>query len=203
MSLYWSNVPLYTKTRPGLPPSPLCTHHSSSQVSEIRRSSWLTSTTPPSKELIAMASASMVSKSRWLVGSSSSRMCGSLYASSAKASRLFCPPLRFLIGLVASCPESPNRPRNARASSSGISSSRRRMCVTASASVSMFSTLCCENIARRSLQCRLTQPSLGIRSPRMSLRKVDLPAPFGPTIATRLSQSRPKSSFSYNVRPGS
>jgi len=67
---------------------------------EISLKSWLTIIIPPSKSLIASASASMVSMSRWLVGSSSSRRCGRCHASQAKITRHRCPSDRLRIGHV-------------------------------------------------------------------------------------------------------
>ena len=64
----------------------------------ISRKSWLTSIMPPSKVLMASARASMVSMSKWLVGSSSSSMCGRRKASQANTTRQRCPSDRFLIG---------------------------------------------------------------------------------------------------------
>mmetsp|Transcript_16595 Transcript_16595/g.40540 ORF Transcript_16595/g.40540 Transcript_16595/m.40540 type:complete len:160 (+) Transcript_16595:373-852(+) len=143
ISRYSSNDPSKVVTLPGLSPCRRSTCHSSSAQSWMSRSSWLTSTTPPSNLLIAMARASIVSMSRWLVGSSRSRMCGCRHASSANASLLFCPPDSVLIGRVARSPLSPKRPRYLRASSSESGSPtaacRLRMCMTASFSMSNIS----------------------------------------------------------------
>lgn len=62
--------------------------------------SWLTSIIPPSKSLIASARASIVSMSRWLVGSSRKSMWGFCQASHAKHTRHFCPSERFRMGLT-------------------------------------------------------------------------------------------------------
>ena len=202
-SLYSSNDPLNTRTYPGsggsFSMSPFFTCQISSTTSEMSRSSCDTSTTPPSKLFNAIARASMVSRSRWFVGSSRSMMCGCFHASSANARRDFCPPDRNLTGLVANSPLRPNLPRYARASSSGISESKLFMCATQSSSRFMDSRWCWLNLASRSLVCRLTHPCVGRMSPSRSLRKVDLPAPLGPTMATLESMSRPKSRFSYRV----
>mmetsp|Transcript_1874 Transcript_1874/g.7516 ORF Transcript_1874/g.7516 Transcript_1874/m.7516 type:complete len:271 (-) Transcript_1874:1690-2502(-) len=115
LSLYSSNDPLNTRTYPGsggsFSMSPFFTCQISSTTSEISRSSCDTSTTPPSKLFSAIASASMVSRSRWFVGSSRSMMWGCFHASSANARRDFWPPDRNLTGLVASSPLRPNLPR--------------------------------------------------------------------------------------------
>lgn len=62
--------------------------------------SWLTSIIPPSKSLIASARASIVSMSKWLVGSSRKSMWGFCQASHAKHTRHFCPSERFRMGLT-------------------------------------------------------------------------------------------------------
>ena len=41
--------------------------------------------------------------------------------------------------------------------------------------------------------CRFTMPSKASRSPVISFSSVDFPAPLGPTMATRLSRSTPRS----------
>jgi len=67
---------------------------------EISRKSWLTSIIPPSKSLIASASASIVSMSRWFVGSSSNSRWGRCHASHAKITRQRWPSDRLRIGHV-------------------------------------------------------------------------------------------------------
>ena len=62
--------------------------------------SWLTKSTPPSKSLIASARESMVSMSRWLVGSSSNRRWGQRNANHAKITRQRCPSDKFLMGQI-------------------------------------------------------------------------------------------------------
>mmetsp|Transcript_11345 Transcript_11345/g.47401 ORF Transcript_11345/g.47401 Transcript_11345/m.47401 type:complete len:93 (-) Transcript_11345:1379-1657(-) len=69
-----------------------------------------TSTTPPLNSSSASASASMDCMSRWLVGSSKSRMCGCESAMEANTTRAFCPPDSFVIGAVWLCDTSPNLP---------------------------------------------------------------------------------------------
>ena len=66
----------------------------------ISLKSWLTSIMPPSNSLTASANASIVSISRWLVGSSRNNMWGFCQASQAKHTRHFWPSDRFLIGLT-------------------------------------------------------------------------------------------------------
>ena len=62
--------------------------------------SWETRTKPPSKLLIASANASMVSMSKWLVGSSKRSICGVCQASQANTTRHLCPSDNCLIGAV-------------------------------------------------------------------------------------------------------
>mmetsp|Transcript_1875 Transcript_1875/g.7522 ORF Transcript_1875/g.7522 Transcript_1875/m.7522 type:complete len:352 (-) Transcript_1875:513-1568(-) len=99
LSLYSSNDPLNTRTYPGsggsFSMSPFFTCQISSTTSEISRSSCDTSTTPPSKLFSAIASASMVSRSRWFVGSSRSRMSGCARSRRQMATRRRSPPERF------------------------------------------------------------------------------------------------------------
>ena len=70
------------------------------QTCEMSLKSWLTSIIPPSKSLIASARASIVSMSRWLVGSSSSNRWGRCQASHAKMTRQRWPSDRLPIGHV-------------------------------------------------------------------------------------------------------
>jgi hypothetical protein len=64
----------------------------------ISLKSWLTSTMPPSKSFIASASASIVSMSKWFVGSSSSNRWGACHAKYANTTRQRCPSLNCRIG---------------------------------------------------------------------------------------------------------
>mmetsp|Transcript_132593 Transcript_132593/g.264619 ORF Transcript_132593/g.264619 Transcript_132593/m.264619 type:complete len:223 (+) Transcript_132593:223-891(+) len=202
ISLYSSKEPSNTVTRPGtFLFGPGITTQSSSATIETRRSSWLTSTTPPSNLFNAMARPSMVSRSKWFVGSSKSNKWGVDHASSANARRLFWPPLRCFTGCNAKSPWRPKRPRYFRASSTVTSlvpsalmppGLRRRICTTASSSGSIISIWCCVNRANDNFEWRLTNPSVGCNEPSNNFRKVDLPAPLGPTIAILESQSTPK-----------
>jgi hypothetical protein len=80
-----------------------------------------TSTRPPSQLLMASASESMVSMSRWLVGSSSSIMCGVRCASHANTTRDLRPSDNCLMGNVWLLPVMPKRPTTVRIDSSVIS----------------------------------------------------------------------------------
>ena len=63
----------------------------------MSRKSWETNTRPPSKLLIASASASIVSISKWLVGSSSNNIWGDCQANHANTTRQRCPSLSCFI----------------------------------------------------------------------------------------------------------
>ena len=52
---------------------------------------------------------------------------------------------------------------------------------------------CWWNHASRRWLCFFTMPSVGISAPAIILSSVDLPAPLGPTSATRDSRSTPTS----------
>ena len=66
--------------------------------------------------------------------------------------------------------------------------------------MSIISKWCCVNLAILSFGCLVTAPSVGSRLPSSNFKKVDFPAPFGPTMATRESMSTPKFSRSYSTR---
>mmetsp|Transcript_49149 Transcript_49149/g.122142 ORF Transcript_49149/g.122142 Transcript_49149/m.122142 type:complete len:218 (-) Transcript_49149:1498-2151(-) len=70
--------------------------------------------TPPLKLRSAVTRQSTVSRSRWLVGSSSSRRCERCIPNSTKTTRDFCPPERVAISCSWWCPSSPKRPSMSR-----------------------------------------------------------------------------------------
>mmetsp|Transcript_20084 Transcript_20084/g.56942 ORF Transcript_20084/g.56942 Transcript_20084/m.56942 type:complete len:90 (-) Transcript_20084:215-484(-) len=65
---------------------------------------------------MASMSASMVSMSRWFVGSSRTMRCGSHCVTMAMATRLFCPPLSVFTRRMAMSPWMPTRPNMLRTS---------------------------------------------------------------------------------------
>lgn len=85
--------------------------HSSLHTRLMKNWSWETTITPPWNLFSAFASASIVSAhyilfphspiSRWLVGSSSTRMCGLVFVIMAKDTRVFWPPLSVFTGRPA------------------------------------------------------------------------------------------------------
>mmetsp|Transcript_8626 Transcript_8626/g.26699 ORF Transcript_8626/g.26699 Transcript_8626/m.26699 type:complete len:115 (+) Transcript_8626:297-641(+) len=76
----------------------------------MSRASCDTSTTPPLNSSSASESASIDCMSRWLVGSSNSRMCGCDSAMDAKTTRAFCPPESLVMGAVWLWLTRPNLP---------------------------------------------------------------------------------------------
>lgn len=64
----------------------------------INLKSWLTNTIPPSKSFTASARASMVSISKWFVGSSSKSRCGHCHASHANTTLHLWPSDNCLMG---------------------------------------------------------------------------------------------------------
>ena len=85
--------------------------HNSLHTRLIKNWSWDTTTTPPWNLLSAFANASIVSIthsfiivkpiSKWLVGSSITRMCGFVFVIIANDTRVFWPPLRVFTGRSA------------------------------------------------------------------------------------------------------
>mmetsp|Transcript_31492 Transcript_31492/g.74851 ORF Transcript_31492/g.74851 Transcript_31492/m.74851 type:complete len:98 (-) Transcript_31492:2129-2422(-) len=83
---------------------------------------------PPSNFFTASMSESMVSMSRWFVGSSRRRMCGTDHVALQKATRLFCPPDSVRMGCVCQWPDMPKRPIRLRTSSGVRAGSVARPC---------------------------------------------------------------------------
>mmetsp|Transcript_28318 Transcript_28318/g.60720 ORF Transcript_28318/g.60720 Transcript_28318/m.60720 type:complete len:302 (-) Transcript_28318:451-1356(-) len=161
----------------------------------INRMSWLTKTRPPSNSLTALASASMPSMSRWFVGSSRSKMWGTSRPSLARTTLDFCPSESSSILRICMGPLTPKRPRYLRCSSRGSLGYRLSKNSRGVISRSRTSTKCW--VKRPSLRCpwgRMS-PRDGFSSPAMSLTRVVLPAPLGPTSATLESRSTPKLTF--------
>ena len=75
-------------------------HHNITITWLISLKSWLTNSIPPSKFKIASANASIVSMSKWLVGSSSNNMWGWWNASHANTTLHLWPSDKFLIGQI-------------------------------------------------------------------------------------------------------
>mmetsp|Transcript_29773 Transcript_29773/g.54038 ORF Transcript_29773/g.54038 Transcript_29773/m.54038 type:complete len:206 (+) Transcript_29773:223-840(+) len=78
---------------------------------EINLMSWDTRTSPPEYLFTAIANASIDSISKWFVGSSNRRICGTSLPSLASTTRLFCPSESSLIFRACILPLTPNLPR--------------------------------------------------------------------------------------------
>ena len=76
----------------------------------MRRKSWLTKHKPPSHALMPSASESIVSMSKWFVGSSKSSMCGFRCARYAKTTRDFKPSDSLRMAIDWFLPVMPKRP---------------------------------------------------------------------------------------------
>mmetsp|Transcript_13543 Transcript_13543/g.33239 ORF Transcript_13543/g.33239 Transcript_13543/m.33239 type:complete len:162 (-) Transcript_13543:415-900(-) len=157
--------------------------------------------TPPLKVASPSMSALHASMSKWLDGSSSSRMCGLVHVILARATRFFCPPLSWYIGFSASSCGRPKDPRCPRSRSSFTSGYARCMEARGVSARSMPSTWCWLNTASRTLGLRVMWPWVGCRWPLIRPSSVDLPIPLGPTMAARDSRSRPKFRFLNRVGP--
>lgn len=112
--LYSSKPPSILLTEP--PPHT----HSSLHTIRINLSSWETKITPPLYLLIAFPNASIVSISRWLVGSSRTRKLGVPMHILAKATLDFCPPDRLPTVCKARSPDTPKLPSCLLYSSMGL-----------------------------------------------------------------------------------
>ena len=88
-------------TRPSL------TSQSRSATSSTRCGSWLTRITAPPYSVSASTSASRLSMSRWLVGSSRMIRCGASSVAISRLSRAFCPPDSRPTSVVATSAPSP------------------------------------------------------------------------------------------------
>eukprot|EP01137_Pigoraptor_chileana_P037403 Opistho-2@34417 len=174
----------FARGPPTFPPS---TRKMSQSIASSNRPSWEATMTPPPYSFAANASASIVSRSRWFVGSSRSSTCGDLARHRASASRAFCPPDSAPAGTSAVFPEIPNPPRNCLYSSSFSPGVSRIMCSTEFSCGVRSSMACCANRPTRSDGWRCTAPSVGSQSPAMTRRSDDLPLPFEPTSPMRLS----------------
>ena len=74
---------------------------------------------------------------------------------------------------------------------SGLRYCRSKYC-TGFSSMDKTSTKCCEYRPMRSLCERRESPLVGSRSPASKFMSVDLPAPLGPMMPTRVPMSMPR-----------
>mmetsp|Transcript_5711 Transcript_5711/g.14917 ORF Transcript_5711/g.14917 Transcript_5711/m.14917 type:complete len:277 (+) Transcript_5711:445-1275(+) len=142
--------------------------------------------TAPEKRLTASMSTSMVSRSRWFVGSSSTTRCGGSHASSQKATRLFCPPESVRILRKAPPSTMPNVASFARASRSLVPGNLCRMCSSADLLRSSWSTWCCAKQTTRAIRFSDASPESTGSSPVIARSSVVLPAPLAPRMPMRL-----------------
>mmetsp|Transcript_23058 Transcript_23058/g.65352 ORF Transcript_23058/g.65352 Transcript_23058/m.65352 type:complete len:251 (-) Transcript_23058:1414-2166(-) len=169
---------------------------------EISRMSWLIISTPPLNCRKHLANASIDSMSNGFVGSSSSSRWGFSCAIMANTMRAFWPAESWDITCVCCPPVHPYRPSSGRIrsnDSSGITFSLKKS--SGVMSKSSRSSKCCENLDVRRCMLRFTAPFVGYRSPSISFTRVVFPAPFGPTNATRVCKSIPKSTLLYSSGP--
>mmetsp|Transcript_28339 Transcript_28339/g.72856 ORF Transcript_28339/g.72856 Transcript_28339/m.72856 type:complete len:209 (+) Transcript_28339:482-1108(+) len=148
---------------------------------------------PPSNFLTASMSESMLSMSRWLVGSSRSSTCGLDHVALQNATRLFCPPDSVRMRCVCHCPDIPNRPMRRRTSSGVMVGSAMRPC-SSRCSSGLWSRLswsmwCCVKQATRRWWLRSTSPLLSRSCPVMSFTSVLFPLPFLPSRPMRVVRS--------------
>mmetsp|Transcript_61432 Transcript_61432/g.164334 ORF Transcript_61432/g.164334 Transcript_61432/m.164334 type:complete len:155 (-) Transcript_61432:1070-1534(-) len=141
--------------------------------------------------------ASMVSMSRWLVGSSMISRCGFSHIARARLTRNFWPPESVLINWKGrTSPERPKCPKCCRIRSSceldpspGYLS---RANFRGLESPSNSSRWCCAMYWMRAPRCLMQLPAVGLSLFNNSLRSVLFPAPFLPSRAMRLLWSTEK-----------
>mmetsp|Transcript_29434 Transcript_29434/g.59348 ORF Transcript_29434/g.59348 Transcript_29434/m.59348 type:complete len:207 (+) Transcript_29434:211-831(+) len=193
---------LYSRMSPFQTSTFLCSHsHTSRATCPMSRKSCETSTSPPLNALIASASESIDSMSKWFVGSSRKRMCGVHSAMYANTRRDFCPSDMCRIGCVCISPETPKRPTLLRQASisSFFSGNMAAMYSSGVLSMSSWSVECWWYLAIRKCECFFTSPLVGVSSPNMSFSSVDFPAPLGPMRAIRESRSTDSSRLRYSM----
>ena len=142
--------------------------------------SWETATIVLGLCASALSSTSSVSKSRWLVGSSSSSRSASLATMAAIAARARWPGLRRSSGRRISSAPSPKWASSVRASPSSMPERVWLRNQGSSGPVAWKRWG-----SRRTVVAVSTVPACGASVPRSSCSSVVLPAPLGPVIATR------------------
>mmetsp|Transcript_67061 Transcript_67061/g.125296 ORF Transcript_67061/g.125296 Transcript_67061/m.125296 type:complete len:113 (+) Transcript_67061:64-402(+) len=110
---------------------------------------------------MASMRASIVSMSRWFVGSSRYNRCGLLCVMMANATRLFCPPESVLIVRKAMSPLMPNLPSTVRASWSLMPGYLACTQSTDVAAKSKPSTWCCAKVPTRMFLFTFKLPFVG------------------------------------------
>ena len=161
--------------------------------------SWETATIVDGDAARARSSTSSVSKSRWLVGSSSSSRSASEATIAAIAARARWPGLSRSIGrwtASASRPKWASRVRPRDSSTPGPAWRRNH-----GSSGPVAARSCGRCGSRRTLVVTSTSPAVGCSVPRSRLRSVVLPAPLAPETATRSPPWSVRSTFSSTRAP--
>mmetsp|Transcript_77933 Transcript_77933/g.152485 ORF Transcript_77933/g.152485 Transcript_77933/m.152485 type:complete len:270 (+) Transcript_77933:321-1130(+) len=163
--------------------------------------SWDTTTTPPWKFLMASTSASVVSMSKWFVGSSRISKCGLRYMAAARHTRHFCPPDSVWIFCTGSTsPPNPNRAKWLRIDwvywLEPLPGNFSSMVLSGVPRPSSCSSWCCATYSIfAEPSTRHSPPRFGRSCPTMSLMRVLLPHPLRPKRAIRLLDVTWKSTF--------
>ena len=170
-------------------PARPCTSHSRSATSSTRCGSWLTRITAPPYSVSASTSASRLSMSRWLVGSSRMIICGASSAASSSASRVFCPPDSRPTSVVDDIRADPARrqppaqlPRRL-VRPQPLQVLQRRLVEL------QLVHLMLGEIPHPELRGRHLPPAIGASRSESSFASVDFPCPFCPRSAIRSSWS--------------
>mmetsp|Transcript_4820 Transcript_4820/g.16387 ORF Transcript_4820/g.16387 Transcript_4820/m.16387 type:complete len:166 (-) Transcript_4820:536-1033(-) len=150
-------------------------------------------------------SASVVSMSRWFVGSSSTSRCGRRYIAAARQTRHFCPPDKVWIFWCGKrSPPRPNLARWPRSTSScwfePSPGYRSRSSESGVPKGSSCSSWCCARNSIFAPGSMVTSPSQGVRSPTSSLISVDLPDPLRPSKQIRDFASTDRSTSASRCR---
>ena len=156
-------------------------------TASISARSWLMRTSVPSYASSASSRASRPSASRWFVGSSRINRLPPVATSSARLRRRRSPPERSATRRSAASPGNRNTPSSVRACVRvrPVSASTDSATVRSPRS----SSPCCEKYVGSTRCPRLTRPAAAGRLPSSVSTSVVLPAPFGPTRATRWPRS--------------
>ena len=152
-------------------------------IASRNQRSWETATIVLGLLASAVSSTSSVSKSRWLVGSSSSSRSASDATMAAIAARARWPGLRRSSGRWTASASRPKCASNVRASDSSMPGRVWRRNHGSSGPVAPTSWGRCGS--SRTLAAVWTAPWLGSSVPSSSCSSVVLPAPLAPVIATR------------------
>mmetsp|Transcript_28460 Transcript_28460/g.71308 ORF Transcript_28460/g.71308 Transcript_28460/m.71308 type:complete len:305 (-) Transcript_28460:154-1068(-) len=158
-----------------------------------------TSTTPPWNAWTASASAATASRSRLLVGSSSTSRCGLAKETAASATRERWPPLSAPAGTPCCAATTPQPARCPRSSCSCCvlpsPGNRANMKASGVLSYASWSAWCWLTSATRAPRFSVTTPCVGSRWPSITFTNVVLPSPFSPSKHTRDSLSKDMSTL--------